>query len=333
MNCAKIGVVGLGRFGAVHSRLWAQLPQAELVGVCSRSAERAREVAATYGARKCYTDYKEMMQDPEIEAVDVVSDLARHGEIALSALQHGKHVFSEILLTMSMEETDQLIEWTEKSQAMFMVGFLERFDVRRALIKQKIDNGELGQLVSLYGRRNAWRGFLDTARDRPYPLILQPGVHTIDQLLWMAQEKVKEVYTRTRSLVDPQHADVWWTMLTFESGLVGVIEQSFFMPDKRLYWSDVHLEVIGTLGTVHITEPNDATWVWMPEATVNPDFYLVPELHGKMVGALEKELAYFADCVIQKQNPTLGTLQDARDALRVGLAIVESAEKGEVVRL
>lgn len=333
MNSAKIGVVGLGRFGPQHARVWAQLPQAELVAVCSRSAERAREVAETYGARKCYTDYREMMQDPEIEAVDVVSDLARHGEIALSALQHGKHVFSEILLTMSLEETDRLIEGAEKNRALFMVGFLERFDVRRALIKRKIDSGELGQLVSLYGRRNAWRGFLDTARDKPYPLILQPGVHTIDQLLWMAQEKVKEVYTRTRSLVDPQHADAWWTMLTFESGLVGVIEQSFFMPDRRLYWSDVHLEVVGTLGTAHIKEPNDATWVWTPEATANPDLYLAPELHGRIIGALEAELAYFADCVIRNQSPALGTLQDAREALRVGLAIVESAEKGKPVHL
>ena len=100
MDRAKIGVAGLGRFGVWHARVLAQLPQVELAAVCSRSEERAREVAETYGARKWYTDYVEMVQDAEIEAVDVVSDLDRHGEIALAALQNGKHVFSEILLTM-----------------------------------------------------------------------------------------------------------------------------------------------------------------------------------------------------------------------------------------
>ncbi len=110
MDRAKIGVAGLGRFGVWHARVLAQLPQVELAAVCSRSEERAREVAETYGARKWYTDYVEMVQDAEIEAVDVVSDLDRHGEIALAALQNGKHVISEILLTMRIEENVQL--WT-----------------------------------------------------------------------------------------------------------------------------------------------------------------------------------------------------------------------------
>lgn len=332
MNRAKVGVVGLGAFGLKHARVLAQLPQVELVGVCSRSAARAQEVAAMYDV-KCYTDYGEMMRDPDIEAVDIVTEVDRHAEIGLAALEHDKHVFCEILATFSIEESQQLLEKTELSRAFFMVGFLERFDVRRALIKQRIDRGEMGQLVSVYGRRNAWRGFLDAPRFKAFPLILQPGIHTIDQLLWLAQEEVKEVYTRARSIVDPRRADAWWTMLTFESGLVGVIEQSFFLPTKELYWSDVHLEVVGTQGSAHIKEPNDASWIWTEEKVENPDFYLAPEVHGRIVGALEAELAYFADCVIGERAPVLSSLQDAHEALRVGLAIVESAEKNKVVRL
>jgi UDP-N-acetylglucosamine 3-dehydrogenase len=331
MKPAKIGVVGLGNFGAVHSRIWAQLPQAELVAVCSRSAERAQEVAATYGAQKWYTDYRQMMADPVVDAVDVCTEVARHGEVALAALQHGKHVFSEILLSMSLAETDQLLEWANKSRAIFMVGFIERFDVRRALIKRKIDDGEIGALVSLFSRRNQWRGWLEYPN--PDPRILQPGIHTIDLLLWLAREEVRQVYTRTRNMVDQNNPDVWWTMLTFESGLIGVIEKSYFMPDRKLFWADYHVEVVGTKETVHITEPNDATWVWTPAGTLNPELYFTSELHGKMVGALADELAYFADCVVQGRSPTLGTLQEARAALRVGLAVVESAKTGEVVQL
>lgn len=332
MNRAKVGVVGLGAFGLKHARVLAQLPQVELVGVCSRSAERAREVATSYSA-KYYTDYREMVRDPDIEAVDIVTEVDRHAEIGLAALEHDKHVFCEILVTMDMEESDRLMERTEAGRAFFMAGFLERFDVRRALIKQRVDSGEMGKLVSVYGRRNAWRGFLDAPRFKPFPLILQPGIHTIDQLLWMAQEEVREVYTRTRSLVDPGRTDALWTMLTFESGVVGVIEQSFFLPSRELHWSDVHLEVVGTAGSAHIKEPNDAAWIWTGETVENPDLYLVPELHGRITGALEAELGYFADCVVQGRPPILSSLRDAHNALRVGLAIVESAERGKAVRL
>ena len=332
MRRAKIGVVGLGMFGLKHARVLAQLPQVELVGVCSRSADRAREVAAQYGVRH-YTDYVEMMRDSNVEAVDIVTEVDRHAEIGLAALERDKHVFCEILVTPSLEESHRLLEKAQAGRAFFMPGFLERFDVRRVHIRQGIDSGEMGRLVSVYARRNAWRGFLDAPRFKPFPLILQPGIHTIDQLLWMAREEVVEVYTRTRSLVDPGRVDVWWTMLTFESGLVGVIEQSFFLPSRELHWSDVHLEVVGSAGSAHIKEPNDASWIWTGEKVESPDLYLVPELHGKITGALEAELAYFADCVIQNQLPALSSLQDAHDALRVGLAIVESAEKNRAVRL
>ncbi len=333
MNRARIGVIGLGRFGAQHARVLAQLPHVELTAVCSRSAERAANVASTHHVPKHYTDYRDLLRDPEVEAIDVVTEVDRHTEIALAALRLRKHVFSEILLTDSLEENDRLIAGAEESGAVFMVGFLERFDVRRANIKQKIDAGELGELVSIYGRRNIWRGILDAPRFKPYPLVIQPGIHTIDQLLWMAGEDVREVYARARGMAEAGRPDTWWAMLTFESGLIGVIEQSFFMPDRRLYWSNAGLEVVGTNGTAHIAEPNDAAWIWTGDATSSPDLYLSPELHGRVVGALEQELTHFADCVIRRRNPAHGTLRDARDALRVGLAIVESARTERAIHL
>ena len=333
MNRARIGVIGLGRFGVQHARVLAQLPHVELTAVCSRSAERAGSIAASYDVPRHYTDYRDLIRDPDVDAIDIVTEVDRHTEIALDALQLRKHVFSEILLTDSPDENDRLIDETERSGAVFMVGFLERFDVRRANIKQKIDAGELGELVSIYGRRNIWRGILDAPRFKSYPLVIQPGIHTIDQLLWMAGEEVREVYARNRSMAEPGRPDTWWAMLTFESGLVGVIEQSFFMPDGRLYWSDAGLEVVGTDGTAHITEPNDAAWIWTGEATSSPDLYLSPELHGRIVGALEQELTHFADCVIERRTPAHGTLRDARNALNVGLAVVASAREERAIHL
>lgn len=333
MARARIGVVGLGRFGDIHARIWNQIPQAELVAVCSRSAERAQAVAAAHGAPKWYTDYNEIAQDPDIDVIDICNELARHTVVGLAALSHGKHVLCEILHALTLEETDQLIACAEINRANYVVGFIERFDTRRALAKQKIDSGELGQLVSLYVRRNVWRGFLDVPRDQPYPLILQPGILSIDQLLWLGGGKVREVYARTRSMVDDKKADAWWIMLTFDSGLIGVIEQSWFMPDIRLLWCDIHFEAVGTQATYQFHEPNDSAWLWTKEASRSPDFYLLPEVHGRYVGALVDQMAYFADCIARGASPTIGTLAEAREALRVGLAITESAARGAAIQL
>jgi predicted dehydrogenase len=333
MDRVRVAVVGLGRFGDIHARLWAQIPQAELVAVCSRSADRALEVAAAHGARKWYADLDQLLRDPEIDAIDICSHLPDHGPTAIAALEHGKHILCEILFTLSREETDRCLSLAEQSGTHCMIGFIERFDVRRAQAQRRIHSGELGELVSLYVRRNVWRGFLDVPRDKPYPLILQPGVLSIDQLLWMAGEPAREVYARTRAMVEPHHPDAWWVMITFQSGLIGVIEQSWFMPDRRLFWCDVHFEAVGTQGTLQFSEPNDAAWMWTPDATSAPDLYLLPEVHGRSVGALVDQLTYFADCVNRGQAPTQGSLRDHKAALEVGLAAVESAATNQVVRL
>jgi len=333
MSGPRIGVVGLGRFGDIHSRIWNEMPQAELVAVCSRDADRARAVAEAHGAPKWYTDYEDMARDPDIDAIDICNELARHTEVGLAALSEGKHVLCEILHALTLEETSQLMASAQEHHAHYMVGFIERFDVRRALAKQKIDAGELGSLVSMYVRRNVWRGFLDVPRDQPYPLILQPGILSIDQLLWLGGSRVREVYARTRSLSNPAKADAWWIMLTFENGLVGVIEQSWFMPDIRLLWCDVHFEAVGTQATYQFHEPNDSNWLWTPEVTRHSDFYLLSELHGRATGALANQLAYFAEHIAAGQTPAIGTLAEAYEALRVGLAITESAACGRAIQL
>lgn len=329
----KMGVVGLGKFGEQHARVLSQLPHVELVGVCSRSQDRSKEIAERYDVPKSYTSHEVMLRDSDFDAVDIVTEVDRHTEIAQIAMENGKHVFSEILLSRSLEETDQLIQTAKRNSIHFMVGFLERFDVRRAQIKKRIEAGEMGELVSLYSRRNIWRGILDAPRFKSFPLILQPGIHTIDQLLWLAQDEVKEVYARSRSVVDTDRADTWWATLTFKNGLVGVIEQSFFVPDSRLSWCDVHLEVVGTEGTAKISEPGDSAWYWNTDATRSPDLFLAPELHGRVTGALEAELSYFADCVIENRPPELGTLEQAKKNLDAGLAIMASAERNEIIRL
>lgn len=325
-----MGVIGLGRFGDVHARALAQLPDVELVAICSRSTERARQLAATCGEPRCYTDPAELLACDDIDAVDIVTEVDRHTDIALAAMQQGKHVFCEILVAPDLSQMDQLAEAAQSNDVLFMPGFLERFDARRARTQARIVDGDLGQLVSLHGRRNIRRDVLDEPRFKAHPLILQPGIHTIDQMLWLTGQEVRHVYAHARGVVDGDRPDTWWAMLHFDSGFVGVIEQSWFVPKHHSNWCDVHMEVIGTQDTVQISEPSNATWIWTDGLGDPPDTLVQAGTQHRE--ALEAELSHFASCVAHGQTPRC-TLQDARRALTVGLAIVESAQRGESVSL
>jgi predicted dehydrogenase len=333
MERVKVGIVGLGDHGVRHTRLFSEMPNAEVVAVSSRDGQRAQAVATQYGARRWYSDYHDLVRDQEIEAVDVVTEVSRHAEVALAALEHGKHVLVEKPLSLSLEETDRVLELAARQNRVLMVCFVERYDPRRALIKQRIEQGELGQLVSLYGRRNAVRRFFDMPRFRKHPVVLEPGIHTVDLILWFAAEPVRKVYAATRQVAEPGIADVFWAMLTFESGLVGVIEEIWAMPNGAPANLDAAWEVIGTGGTIQLRDPADAFSIWTAEGAKSPDTHIGPEVAGKLGGALRSEFSYFLECVREGRSPALGTAAEIRAAIQVGLAIVQSAQSGQVVNL
>ena len=105
MRPVRIGVAGLGMFGEVHIQAMSRIPEFELVSVCSRSEERARQIAETYGVSRWYTDLQSFAADPEIEAVDIVNEVGRHAEVAQVALEAGKDVLVEKPLSARMDES------------------------------------------------------------------------------------------------------------------------------------------------------------------------------------------------------------------------------------
>lgn len=326
----RIGVAGLGKFGEVHIRAIRRIPEFELVSVCSRSEERARQIAETYGIDRWYTDLRSFAADPDIEAVDVVNEVSRHAEAAGIALDAGKDVLVEKPLSARMDEVDAVLRLAERNERILMVGYIERYDPRRAAMREQIASGELGDVVSLYGRRNCGRHFLSLPRFQVWPLIVEPGIHTVDMLLWFAESRVERVSAVGRCHNEWDTIDTWWAMLEFSSGAVGTIEQVWHIPEgaPASWLHDNCLEVIGTKGSVQMRDPHDAFWSWTLDGTCSNDYYLDVEVAGQAAGALANELRYFARCVSNRQQPALGSPAEIRHATEVALAIVSSAGNG-----
>ncbi|MFP6901160.1 MAG: Gfo/Idh/MocA family oxidoreductase, partial [Opitutales bacterium] len=154
MKKVKYGVIGLGWFGEMHCEALAAIPNVEIHALCTRTPERLAKLAKAFGGANAFTDFNEMLADPELDAVSIVTMWDQHRDPAIAALRANKHVLLEKPMASTLEECDAIIEQVEQSDRAFMVGHVCRFNPRYVAAKQEIEAGKIGKIVSMYARRN-----------------------------------------------------------------------------------------------------------------------------------------------------------------------------------
>jgi|ERR1051326_5372685 predicted dehydrogenase len=147
MSAITIGVVGCGYWGPNLLRNFAESEAAELRWICDMDATRLAAMARRYPFVKTTSDYRELLADPSLEAIAVVTPVATHFEIARESLLAGKHVLVEKPLTTTARDAEQLIELAERQQRSLMVDhtFVYTGAVRK--MKEIVNNGDLGELL------------------------------------------------------------------------------------------------------------------------------------------------------------------------------------------
>jgi predicted dehydrogenase len=326
------GVIGGGQFGELHARALSELPIVDLVAVCSRRPERARELAERYGARRWYTDYRQLVADDEIQAVHVVTAETEHREPTVAAAQAGKHILLEKPIAMSLEDADAMIAAAEAAGVFFQVAHILRFDPRYVMAKEEIERGAVGRIVSMYARRNIPARVSGHYLQRVSSLV-DDALHDTDLMLWYAQDRITEVYASAVSVRGLPHPDVAWCIHRFSGGAVGVCEDAWFLPDKTPFNIDARLEVIGTEGALYVDMGEKGLAVHDKDGTRFPDPIHWPIYHGRLGGTLKEEIRYFAECVLTGQPPQIQDPREARAALEAVLAADESVRTGQPVRL
>lgn len=206
-----VGIIGAGTISDVHLQSLAANPSAKLIAICDLNEERAREKADKYGAEKVYTRYQDLLDDTSIEAVIICTWNNMHAELSIAALRAGKHVLVEKPLCRTVEEALRIEEAVKESGKILQIGYVRRYSPGTAMIKQFIDNGDLGTIyyakassIRRLGNPGGW--FADIERSGGGPLI-DIGVHVID-VCWylMGRPKVKSVVGNTyRKLGNRSH--------------------------------------------------------------------------------------------------------------------------------
>ena len=154
MAKVNTAVIGLGMFGALQAQVYAESPLAELKAVVSRTPERAREIGERFGAH-WYTDFDEMLdKEKEVNAVSIANRDAEHKAPAIACAEAGKDIFLEKPMAPTLQEVDEIVAAVEKAGVRMMVNFTLHFDPTYVAAYERIQAGEIGEVMTLFARRN-----------------------------------------------------------------------------------------------------------------------------------------------------------------------------------
>jgi UDP-N-acetylglucosamine 3-dehydrogenase len=146
MDRLRIAVIGLGWFGEFHCDTIVGIPNLALAALCTRTPERLTAMAAKFGVSKTTRDYRELLADPEIDAVSIVTMWDQHTEPAVAALEAGKHVFLEKPIASTVEDCRKIVAAAKRSKGILQVGHICRFNPRYRMAKQAIAAGKIGRM-------------------------------------------------------------------------------------------------------------------------------------------------------------------------------------------
>lgn len=188
----RVGVIGAGVGEAVHIPALAYLPETEVVAVCARRAERAREVALEHGIGFAVSDFRELVRHPEVDAVVVATPPYLHHQMSLAAFEAGKHVLCEKPMSRTVAEARDMVKMARQAGVVAMVNHELRFLPVRARIKELIDDGYLGEPQA--AMLCVVRSGLADPYDRPFGWLMEQekaggmlgaiGSHYVDGLRW-----------------------------------------------------------------------------------------------------------------------------------------------------
>lgn len=350
MGKLKVAVIGAGSISEVHFNGYDQNADAIMYAVCDLNEERARAKADKYGAKKVYTDYRELLADPEVDAVSICTWNNSHAEISIAALEAGKHVLVEKPLCKTVEEAKRVEDAVRRSGKQLQVGFVRRYSANTRLVKEFIDNGDLGEIyyakassIRRLGNPGGW--FSDKERSGGGPLI-DIGVHVID-VCWylMGRPKVKSVsgnvynrlgnrsnikglsfyqasdYDASKNTVE----DMANAVIRFENGASLLVDVSFTLHAKK---DETTVKLYGDRGGVEI-EP-ELLIVGEKHDTILNMTPQIDHLTFNFTEAFNSEINHFVDVCFGRKEP-VSPVEDGLEMMKILCGIYESAESGREV--
>ncbi len=327
-----VGVVGAGRIGKLHMNNLKKLPQVRLKTVSDIYADDLKDWFAESCAEKFTKDYRELLNDPEIDAVFICSPTDTHTEIIKEAANAGKHIFCEKPISFSDKETLEAYEAVQKAGVKFQLGFNRRYDRNFHRVKQLVEDKTIGDLhVLKITSRDPNPPSLDYV-SRSGGIFMDMTIHDFDMARFISGSEVEEVYVQGATLINPKISelgdiDTAIITLKFESGGVGVIDNS----RQAVYGYDQRLEAFGSKGSAQVNNETESRVDLLSENGVkgaNPLYFFLERYNDAFI----QEVKEFLEAIV-KDAEIRTTFKDGIMAQRIAKAARNSLESGQPARV
>ncbi len=320
----KIGIIGAGRIGKVHAKAASNLNGAKIIWLADPIVPDLEETAKSMGIEKTSKNYKDILNDKEVDAIFICTPTDTHYTISMEALNFGKHVFCEKPVDLELGRVKDVKDLVAKTGKKYMVGFNRRFDHNFMAIKENIDKGLIGKLELIQ----------ITSRDPEPPpisyvkvsggLFCDMMIHDFDMVRYLSSSNPKSVTAIGDALVNPKiktegnDIDTAIVSIELENGALAVITNS----RRASYGYDQRAEVHGELGALSCSNDTSNTLVISSKDGIiheKPLYFFLE----RYLNAYKMEIEIFVDSIINnKETPV--TIEEAYQSLLLAKAAQKS---------
>lgn len=335
----RYGLIGCGRVAPRHAQSLGQIANAQLIAVADTRASRAEHFGSEYQAA-VYADYAPLLERGDIDAVCICVPSGLHAQVALDALDAGKHVLVEKPIALTLADADAMIARANASRKALGVVLQNRYNHPMLRLRTLIDRGSLGNIhlgaatVRWYRPQSYYEDGWHGTKSMDGGALMNQSIHHIDALQWfMGDVESVTAYTTTRAHA-MEAEDVGVAILRFASGALATVEGSTVTWPENLEGS---VALFADRGSVKIggTALNRIV-LWKVDGELEQEAEILtsqvvdpPSVYGYSHRAVIQE---FTDAVLDGREPgTPGPA--ARKSLALVLAMYESAESGREVWL
>ena len=327
----RVAVIGTGVMGRNHVRVLHEMGDVELAGVADESLDPACQVADANGTHG-YASHKELLERERPDAVTVAVPTNSHHAVVMDALAAGCHVLVEKPISATLLEADELVSAAVSAGRVLAVGHIERFNPAIIELKRRLDGGQLGRVFQINARRLG--PFPQRIRD--VGVVVDLATHDLDVMRYITGSEIVRVYAETRREVHTTKEDLVSGLVRFADGCVGVLQINWLTPTKIR-----ELAVTGERGMFRADYLTQDLYFHENAALPADEWDQLAILRGVSEGStvqyaiqkrepLRSELETFLRAV-NGERADIVSGKDGREALRIALAMIESADQRQVV--
>jgi predicted dehydrogenase len=223
----RVAVIGVGMMGRNHARIYAELPDVQLVGIADADVGAAEGIVQRYGGT-AYTDYRRMLEEQRPDAVTIAVPTEDHYDVAIQAIEHGCHLLIEKPIAFSIEQGEQMIAAASAAGVCLMVGHIERFNPAVGALKEMLAQGQLGRIFQVDARRQS----PFPARVRDVGVVIDLAVHDLDVMRYISGSEIVRVFAETERRIHSTNEDLLSGVLRMQDGAVGTLQVNWLTPAK-----------------------------------------------------------------------------------------------------